>query len=257
MPSVDPRRLEQEIEQVVAVAKGPVAARDAVQGLFEFYGRRPRHSPEQATLEDLARSYGAPRYVVDQVAGCLRAMPIEADQRHEMINVFWATGYREMRRVSIELLGLEPQATMVAHALQLARDESSGPELNVLAEGVLELLRASDPGTHWDTVARLIANKDGNLRTLGLEALKVASQDPGFEIHPRHFECLKGIGDSSHGRELRAFSGAVRGLADRSPLEVIRFLQEETRHFPLDRHAAELLSQIEGRWERGVGSRQA
>lgn len=244
MPSVDPQRLEREIDRALSDPTGPGAVKAGLRDLFEFYGSRPRHAPARAPLDDSTRSYGVPAYVVDQVTARLVDIPMPHEMRSDLIDELWSTGYSEQRRVAIELLrACDPEFTL-DRALQFARDQASTPQLEWLAEAVMDPIREFSPELHWETITSLIREGDGNQRMLGLFALESACRDPDFEILPSIYECLHGICAESHGREARAFARVVDAIAARYPLEVVRFLEDEAGRHPLDRHTQRLLGRI-------------
>lgn len=256
MPSVDRQRLEREIDRALNDPDQAQSVRAALRDLFEFYGTRPRHAPAQAPLDDSSRSYGVPAFVIDRVVSHLLSLPLPDEMRAALVNELWATGYREQRQVAIEMLcGAEP-AEMLSQALVLARDMTSTSQLETLSEKVLEAIRASDPDAHWQTIEKLIKEDDGNLRTLGLCALEMASRDRTSEILPRIYECLEGIGAECHGREATAYERLIETLAARHPLEVVRFLEDEMRRSPHDRRAKRLLAKVKTGLPRRNEARQ-
>lgn len=244
MPSVDPQRLEREIERVLSDPTEPRIVKDGLRDLFEFYGGHPRHAPARTRLEDPTRSYGVPTFVVEQVAAHLIEIPLPEELRAALIDELWSTGYSEQRRVAIELVKAGDPGDARRKALQIAGDKSSTPQLKLLAKAAIDPIRESEPELHWETVQDLIREGSGNQRLLGLYALEAACREPDFEILPVIFQCLEGIGAECHGVEARAFASLLDTIAARYLLEVVRFLEDEAGRHPLDRHTQGLLDKF-------------
>lgn len=244
MPSVDPQRLEREIERVLRDPTEPQIVTDGLRDLFEFYGSHPRHAPARAPLQDPTRSYGVPTFVVKQVAAHLIDIPMPEEMRAALIDELWSTGYSEQRRVAIELMKAGDPEDARRKALQIAADKSSTPQLKLLAKAAIDPIRESEPELHWETVENLIREGNGNQRLLGLYALEDACREPDFEILPVIFQCLEGIAAECHGVEAQAFASLLDTIGARYPLEVVRFLEDEAGGHPLDRHTQRLFNKF-------------
>lgn len=197
---------------------------------FADHSRRPGQRPVGARPDYFLRT---PRPVIREVAAALRG-PIQAHPAAaaELVQVLWAAGTTEERRLAAEVLGTlaahQPDQALTLLEALLPRSESA-ETVDALSAAVFKPLVLRDPGRFLPLAQRWANQPNKWLRRAAASSVVALTEERRWGDLPAALDVLRvmiGEGDPS---VRPAVIDALRILATRRPLDVRPFLTDQAK----------------------------
>lgn len=232
MPIIDPNHLRAQASALVEVADQPAVLAARIQTLLEDYADRTHRLSPRLAGQISGHALKTPTPVLRAIIVALRPTAANAPSvMLESVKAIWANGAQEARQVAAELLGLvAPRAPENAHYLveALLPDIESTATADALAEhGLGPLIRANPAAyvvhaKHWAKSPRKWT------RRFALAVLRPLLNDRQWDGVPGALEVLQEVMTDSDAEVRAATVNTLRALIAKSPIEVGRFLRQQS-----------------------------
>jgi hypothetical protein len=229
---IDPVALRARVAKLAERVYDPPGLAAAVRSLLDDYADRTHRVSPQLAATALVNAYRTPAPVVRAIIYTLRNLAQASPHAAlDLVRALWAGGSREERRIAAELLGVAaPQIPAKAFTVieSWLPDIESGETAEALAEFGLGPLMRADPAAHLPRTRQWTQSSQKWLRRFGVAALSPLIRDRKWDGVPAALEALRNVMTESEPEVRSAAAHALEGLIRKSPVEVGRFLRDQS-----------------------------
>lgn len=245
MPTIRPKQLRREADEVAALIGQRDAFESATVKLLTFYADRVRRPPTTMTPTEAARGFGAPRPVLQALAEAFsRQLERAPGARLDTAEVLWMAGYTETRILAAELLGEAAWPEVKERVEAWVRESDDRGTIEALAVRGLRPRPGIPEAEATDQLAAWLRSGSSSLQHLALRAIEERVSQAADESLPGYLSALEGAVGRFRGARRRMLRGILEELAVRSPSETARFLMDELRRQNLDPASASFVKQL-------------
>lgn len=230
MPAIQIARLKQQLASLFTQADRPEAFVLALRALFEFYAERLYRAGQTTPPASRIPSYHIPPLVMLQLKTELRRLCLEQPgAAFDLAQALWLDSMLEPRLLAVHILGQQPpthgeSAQKALIQWSLAETDRS-LRAALLTDGAFTLRKAA-PQAWMAVIQQWLASADGNLHSMGLQALLPFATDPQFENLPAVFTALQPLLSAPPGALQTDLQAVLEGCIQRSAVETAFFLRQ-------------------------------
>lgn len=245
MPTIRPKQLRREAQEVASLIGQPDALEMAVINMLAFYADRTRRAPTSMTSTDAARGFGAPRPVVQALAESLsRQLELAPESRLQVAEVMWRAGYTETRELAAELLNEAGWPRITERAESWARRLEDRGAIDALAVRCLQPREGVSVQQALEPLANWLHSRSPSLHHLAMRTIEVRIKHASDESLSNYLQVLEGVLGRFHGSQRRMLRAILEDMAKRSPAETARFLMDELRRQNLDSTSTSFVKEL-------------